>query len=338
MKSRSGYCLVVLIAMSLVLSACGGGQKPAAPQGAAAPTLTLRLGHTHPADLEASSIHIVAVKFQELLKPQGIDVKLFPGSQLGGDKDMQEQMKLGSLDMDICGTATVADKFPRIGVLDLPYIWKDYNQIHKVVDGPVGKQLADELVKATGLRILAYPDSFGFRDVASTKPVRSMADLKNLKLRTIGTPTYIGTFKALGAAPVAMGFGEVYTSIQTSVIDGWEHEPPTLLSSKTYEVAKNLTKTNHLYGVLMMIISETTWTKLTDQQRQAISKAAQDAVTYERGVAPAKADQAYKALAEKGMTIIEIDKAPLIAATKVFSEQWVKDTKVEDLYKSILSQ
>jgi TRAP-type transport system periplasmic protein len=335
-KSRFGYCLVAMIAISLLLSACGGGQQSATQSKA--PTLVLRLGHTHPADAEASSIHIVALKFQELLKPQGIDVKLFPGSQLGGDKDMQEQMKLGSLDMDICGTATVADKFARIAVLDLPYVWKDYNQIHKVVDGPVGKQLADELVKATGLRILAYPDSFGFRDVASTKPVKSLDDLKNLKLRTIGTPTYIGTFKALGAAPVAMGFGEVYTSIQTSVIDGWEHEGPTLYSTKTYEVAKNLTKTNHLYGVLMMIISEKTWEKMNDQQKQAVTKAAQDAVAYERGIAPTKADEAYKALQAKGMNIIEIDKAPLAEATKAFREQWVKENGVEDLYKAIISQ
>jgi tripartite ATP-independent transporter DctP family solute receptor len=338
MKSRFWYLLILVLGISLVLAGCGGTDKKPAEQ-AKAPTLTLRLGHTHAADAETSSIHITALKFAELLKAQGIEVKIFAASQLGGDKDMHEQMRLGSLDMDICGTATVADKYAKIGVLDLPYIWKDYDHVHKVVDGAAGKQLADGLLKETGLRVIAWPDSFGFRDVATaTKEVKTLEDIKNLKLRTIGTPTYIGTFKALGAAPVAMGFGEVYTSIQTKVIDGWEHEPPTLYASKTYEICKYLAKTDHLYGVLIMIISEKTWEKLTDQQKQIITKAAQDAVAYERGLVPAKVAQMDKMLTDKGMKINTIDKAPFVEATKAFREQWVKENGVEDIYKQIISQ
>lgn len=332
-------CLFILLfSLTAVLAGCGGDKKPAAPATTpqASPGVTLRLGYTHNAD-EFSSIHLVAVKFQQLLKDKGVDVKLFPASQLGGDRDMHEQMRLGSLDMNICGTATVADKFAKIAVLDLPYLWKDYNHVHKVIDGQVGKALAEDLRNAVGLRVLAFPDSFGFRNVATTKkPVKTLEDMKNLKLRTIGTPTYIGTFKALGAAPVAMGFGEVYTSMQTGVLDGWEHEPPTLYSSKTYEVAKFVAKTDHLYGVLMMLISEKTWAKLNDAQKAAVSKAAQEATEYGRKLAPEKITSMYKALADKGMTVTEVDKTAYAKATQSFKENWVKENKVDDLYKQIV--
>jgi len=247
--------LVTVVSILLSLAGCGGPtaknpnvasssqaapiESKAAGSNAAAPTLTLKLGHTHNPDNEFSCVHMVSVKFQELLKAQGIDVKIFHSSQLGGDKDMQEQMRLGSLDINVTGTATVSDKYPKIAVLDLPYIWKDFDHMHKVIDGPVGQKLADETYKATGIKILAYPDSYGYRNVATvSKPVKTLEDMKNLKIRVIGTPTYIGTFKAFGASPVAMGFGEVYTSLQTKVLDGWEHEAPTLYTSKTYEVCK----------------------------------------------------------------------------------------------------
>lgn len=288
--------------------------------GAAA--LEVKLAHSSQAAL-SSELHMAAWAFQHHLQDFGTDmtVTIFPNNQLGQEREVYEAMQLGSgADCAISGTAILGNFDARLGVVDLPYLWADYDHVHRVLDGAVGDQLAEGLREA-GFEVVAWLDSWGYRNVATKAPIASAADLAGLKIRTIPTDTYVQTVNAMGANATPMAFGEIYTAMETGVLDGLEHSAALVQANKFNEVAGNYTLTRHLFGPVAFVCSTAFMGRLDEDQKAQVMAAADFAADLERALAPAREQQALDALAAEGMTITEIDTAPLQDATRPVQDQ-----------------
>ena len=164
---------------------------------------------------------------------------------------MVQQLQEGLVDFMCSGTAIWGSVAPKLQVFDFPFLWRDWEHVHGVVDGPVGRAAADYMEAAVGVRPLAWGDSFGFRQVVTrSRDVSEPGQLAGLKIRTIQSPIYVKAVELMGASPTPMAFGEVYTSLQTGVIDGYEHDASTTLQQRFFEVARHMARTRHIAGVL----------------------------------------------------------------------------------------
>jgi tripartite ATP-independent transporter DctP family solute receptor len=204
-----------------------------------------------------------------------IDVKLFPNSQLGQTREVIEAMRLGSgASGTTGGPAEYASFVKRIGVLGLPFIWKSYDHAYDVLNGPVGQELNQDMEKA-GFKVLAWSVSWGYRNVVTAKKeVTKAADLKGLKIRTIPTKVFVSAINAMGANATPMNFGEIYTSLQSGVLDGFEHTAPTVISFKLNEVTCCIAMTKHLMDPTFLVMSLPEWRKFNATEQQMLQKGA----------------------------------------------------------------
>jgi tripartite ATP-independent transporter DctP family solute receptor len=274
--------------------------------------LVLRLSHSMATG--ASSLHIFASKFAELAEAAtggAVRVRLFPSGTLGQEREIVQQLQEGLVDFMASGSAIWGSVAPRLQLLDFPFLWRDWDHVHTIVDGPVGAEIADYLERAVRMRPLSWADSFGFRQIVTrSREVTEPADLAGLKIRTIQSAIYVKAIELMGASPTPMAFGEVYTSLQTGVIDGYEHDASTTLQQRFYEVARIMTRTRHIAGILGLWGSTLTLSRLPADLRATLGKAARDAALYQRGVGPREEAAAAAELVRQGMRIREFDNTP----------------------------
>jgi TRAP-type C4-dicarboxylate transport system substrate-binding protein len=192
-------------------------------------------------------------------------------------------------------------------VFDFPFLWRDWDHVHGVVDGSVGREAADYLEATVRMRPLAWGDSFGFRQVITrSRQVSEPGHLAGLKLRTIQSPIYVKAVELMGASPTPMAFGEVYTSLQTGVIDGFEHDASTTLQQRFHEVAGYMARTSHIAGVLGLFGSAVGLARLPADIRRTIEQAALDAARDQRALGGPEDAAATAQLAAQGMAIRDI--------------------------------
>src|SRR5580692_5868685 len=168
-----------------------------------------------------------------------IEVAFFHDNQLGQEIDVINSVKLGVIDMMVSGSSISANLVPFVGILDLGYLFASYPQQTKALDAGAAKPFEDALLKGANIHIIAWAYNFGARSVLSKKPVKTPEDLAGLKIRTLPNPIITECLRLMGAAATPLAFGEIYTALQAGVLDGLEHDPPTILASKFYETAKN---------------------------------------------------------------------------------------------------
>jgi tripartite ATP-independent transporter DctP family solute receptor len=322
------------------LATTARAQPNSAIRGQQGKTATLKLGSSQ-ATHEENAHGVFFDKFvSELIaKTNGEIGAIFYGdSQLGPEDKYTTQINFGTLDMMLTGSDW-APIVPELGVMTLGFLFSSMEQQGAVMDGSAGRQLNDVFKHKTKAEILGWGFNFGGRNVLSKKVVATPADLHGLKLRVLPSPTYVQTFRLLGAAPVPMSFGEIYTSLQTGVVDGLEHDPPTILQFKFYEVAKNLALTEHIFDPVTPIISNISLGRLTAPQQQAVREAAATAIHDQRGRATSAAAAALETLKQDGVQVHTIDRAALANEVKPlwtsFTDQY-PDTKpvVEAIVKS----
>ena len=293
----------------------------------------ITVSYSHQANFD-SEIHTAAWVFQKYAEEKlpGLVVKLYGNNQLGQEREVYEAMQLGTgPTCVISGTAILNNFSKRVSVLDLPFMWKSYEHAHHVLDGEVGQKLATEL-EQRGFKVVAWMDSWGYRNVVSAKkPVNSAADLKGLKIRTIPTKTYVAALNAMGANATPMAFGEVYQSLETGVLDGFEHGASVVVAQKYYEVAKHVALTRHLFGPLVMACAKRAWDGFSPQEKTAVSEAAILARDVQRALAPVREAEAFDILKKKGMTIKEIDTKPLVAASAKVQDELAAEAGATDL-------
>jgi tripartite ATP-independent transporter DctP family solute receptor len=297
----------------------------------------IKLSHSHQADF-ASEIHTAAWIFQKWIQDNSdtLEVKIYAANALGEERAVYEGIQLGSgASCVISGTAILNNFNQKIGVLDLPFLWKGYDHVHRVLDGKAGDILAKELDGA-GLQVLAWMDSWGYRNVVtSKKEVKKPEDLKGLKIRTIQTPIYVAALNAMGANATPMAFGEVYTAMQTGVLDGYEHGAAVTKAQKFYEVAKYTALTRHLFGPLVFVYSKKEWDKLTDKERGVIMEGALMARDVQRGLAPIREAEAFDFLKTKGMVIHAIDTTTFAKNAVAIQDKIAGERKATDLLQTI---
>ncbi|MGB3815177.1 MAG: TRAP transporter substrate-binding protein [Shinella sp.] len=291
-----------------------------------ASAVELKLAHSHQDSME-SEIHVASWLFQKYAQDFGTNfsVTIHPNNQLGQEREVYEAMQLGSgADCIISGTAILGNFEKKIGVLDLPFLWKDYDHVHRVLDGEVGTELATEL-REGGFEVIAWLDSWGYRNVATTsKAVNTAEDLHGLKIRTIPTDTYVKALNAMGANATPMAFGEIYTAMETGVLDGLEHNASIILANKFNEVAHNYALTRHLFGPLAFVCSSTFVSSLSEADRATLDKAARFARDAQRALAPLREGEALAALAAAGVNVTTVDTAPFQAAANGVQDELAK--------------
>ena len=296
----------------------------------------IRVSHTQQPTME-SEAHFPAWVFQQYINQHSdtLEVSLHPASSLGSEREVYEAMQLGGgATCVISGTAILTNFAKKISVVDTPFLWKDYDHIHRVFDGKVGKELAKEL-EGIGLYVAAWMDNWGYRNVLTKAVVKTLDDLKGKKIRTIQSPVYLEAINALGATAVPMAFGEIYAAMQTGVIDGLEHSAVYVLNSKFYEVGKYYTMTEHLYGPAVWACSSKFMDGLTPEERATFDVAVQLGLDVNRGMGPVIIDRAMQKLEDQGVQIVKVDTTELRAKGEPIQDKIAGSVGGEDLLQEI---
>lgn len=272
-------------------------------------SIVLRLSHSMSPG--PTALHVFGNTFRELAEKAtagAVTIRIFPSGTLGQEREVVQQVQEGLVDFMVSGTAIWGSVAPRLQVFDFPFLWRDWNHVHRIVDGPIGHESADYLERAVRMRPLAWGDSFGFRQVVTrSRDISEPRQLAGLKIRTIQSAIYVKAIQLMGASPTPMAFGEVYTSLQTGVIDGYEHDASTTVQQRFYEVAHHMTRTKHIAGVIGLFASARSLSRLSSDIRDALERAALDASSAQREVGPREDSAATAQLSSFGMSIRDID-------------------------------
>ena len=187
-----------------------------------------------------TALHEFGFRFRQHVEQSSggeVLIRIFPSNILGQEREVVQQLQEGLVDFMVSGAAIWGSVAPKLQVFDFPFLWRNADHIHRVVDGAVGREAADYVEGAVRMRPLSWGDSFGFRQVITrSRDITEPHQLAGLKIRTIQSPIYVKAVELMGASPTPMAFGEVYTSLQTGVIDGYEHDASTTLQQRFYDV------------------------------------------------------------------------------------------------------
>lgn len=251
--------------------------------------------------------------FKEVLEAEtgrAVEVQIFPNSQLGSEEESTQMVKLGLIAANASSTAGgLSTSVPEAELFNLPFIFRDLDHCYSVIDGPIGQNLARVIEEKLNCLVLGYWFS-GIRNVWNSKrPVLSPEDLKGIKLRVMSSPMLVKSFNALGAQATPLAFGELYSALQTGVVDGGETDHLDLLYEKFYEVTKYVSYTNHMFLVIALIFSKKVYDKLPPDVQSAVWEAGKASVFAEREAMSALTESALVELEELGLEFYEVDKS-----------------------------
>ncbi|WP_417843172.1 TRAP transporter substrate-binding protein [Thalassospira sp.] len=278
-------------------------------QAALAETV-LRLAENQP---ENNPVTIAMHRFAELAQEYSngeIQIQVYAGGQFGQETETIEQTQVGIIEMTRVNAVTLANVTPSVGVFALPYIFKDTNHKYAVLDGDIGKDVRNEMAKA-GLVGFDFMEA-GSRSFYTREglPLTGLEDLKGRKIRVQNSPIAIRMVELLGAIPTPMNYGEVFSSLQTGVMDGAENDFVSFLTSGHYEVAKNFLEDEHLSPPAIVVMNKETFDGLPTEQQDAISRAAHEAALYERKLMFEANAKAKQTVIDAGVTVLPVDNTP----------------------------
>ncbi|KRI01498.1 TRAP transporter substrate-binding protein [Curvibacter sp. PAE-UM] len=282
----------------------------------AAQAQTLKASDTHPAGYPT----VVAVEMMgkklEAATNGRIKVQMFPGAVLGQEKEVVEQTQLGAIQIARISLGVIGPVVPEVNVFNMPFVFRDIPHMRKVIDGAVGDELMAK-VSASPAKLVAlgWMDG-GSRSLYTKKPVRSPADLKGQKIRMMGNPLFVDTMNAMGGNGIAMGYGEVFSALQTGVIDGAENNPPSMFTSNHYSAgAKYYTQTNHLIIPEILVMSKVSFDKLSAADQALVKKLGREAQLDQRVLWDKSVEEHSAKLKAAGVEFINIDNKPFFEAT-----------------------
>ncbi|WP_275785899.1 TRAP transporter substrate-binding protein [Pararhizobium gei] len=296
--------------------------------------ITLRSADIHPDGYPT----VEAVKYMgELVSERTngrIKIEVMNNATLGSEKDTIEQTRFGVIDMNRVNAAPFNNLVPETTVLGLPFLFRSTEHMHKTVDGPIGDQVLAAF-EPHGLIGLAFYDS-GARSFYTTKKrIEKLADLKGMKIRVQQSDLWIAMMEAFGANPTPMPMGEVYSSLETGVVDGAENNWPSYESARHFEVAKNYTLTEHSLNPEILVISKIAWDKLTPEDQTVLRTAAKDSVGKMRELWTAREKASEEKVRAAGNIITKVDKDEFSAAMKPVYDRFVTDPKMKALLEQV---
>lgn len=313
-KMHRPMAILLTFIMTLILVSCTSQQAPTgAPEQAPgeAPadetpseTVVIKLGTTVN---EQDSFHVAAEKFAELVAERtnnAYKIEIYPNAALGDERTMLESMQMGTLDMGIITSGPFVNFTPEMGVLDMPFLFSSNEDVYKILDGEIGKELLTKLENAN-LKGLAYAER-GFRNLTnSVRPVEKAEDIKNLKIRVMENEIYISTFEALGVNTVPMAWTEALTALQQKTIQGQENPVNVIHAYKLWESQKYVTMTRHAYASAIITMSLDKFKSLPADVQKIFIDSAQEAAEYERKWVADNEERQMAELEQNGMEIVK---------------------------------
>jgi len=323
-----------------VQTAAIGAAAMSLPTFSHAATPVLRLSSTMTSD-ENSAHYLFYQRFAENLKQSlgdKVRIDFFANGQLGKEADVVQQVRLGSIDMMVTGSSIWATALPELALLDLGFLFGSYAHVAKAVDSGVGEIYNKLLQERTGCSVIGWGSHFSARSVYTKPPIKDLATLKNVKLRVLPTQAFIETFKLMGAIPTPIAFNEVYTAVQTGVVEGFEHDAASVLANKLDEVVRNSWQTNHLFSPCIAVIGKRGLAKIPADLQPAFMAAARDASIHQREAAKIKGAEAIAALTKGGMTFFPMSDAERENTRQLMREKlWVPFTQTNPVTAPVLA-
>jgi tripartite ATP-independent transporter DctP family solute receptor len=285
--------------------------------------------------LKASDVHaagyptVVAVeslgKKLEQATNGRVSVQMYPAMQLGGEKEAIEQAQIGAIAFARVSVGALGPVVDDLNVFNMPYVFRNTAHMQQVIDGPIGQELLDKVTNSgKGLIGLCWMDA-GARNFYDTKkPIKTVADLKGLKVRVIGNPIFVDMANAMGGNGVAMGYDQVFSALQTGVVDGAENNPPSYVFDNHYQVAKFYTLDEHLIVPEMLVFSKKAWDAMSKEDQALLMKFAKEAQQEERKLWEAYEKQAMDKAKAAGIQIIQVSDADKKAFQDAVKPVWDK--------------
>jgi tripartite ATP-independent transporter DctP family solute receptor len=314
MKSR-----IVLVAAALAAFALAGNPVMAQQQ------LVLKASDVHPTGYPTvAAVENMGKKLSAATKGR-ITVAMYPAMQLGGEKEAIEQAQVGAIAFARVSVGALGPVVDDLNVFNLPYVFRNTAHMQKVIDGPIGQDLLDKVTNSgKGLVGLCWMDA-GARNFYDTKkPIKTMADLKGQKIRVMGNPIFVDMANSMGGNGVAMGYDQVFTALQTGVVDGAENNPPSFVFDNHYQVAKYYTIDEHLIVPEMLAMSKKIWDSMSKEDQALVTKFAKEAQQEERKLWEAYEKQAMDKARAAGIQIIEVSAADKKAFQDAVKPVWDK--------------
>jgi tripartite ATP-independent transporter DctP family solute receptor len=294
-----------------------------APEASAQQKMVIKASDVHP--LGYPTVEAIVRMGAKLEKASNgrLTLQMYPQMQLGGEKEMIEQAQVGALQIARISVGALGPVIDELNVFNMPFIFRDEAHMRKVIDGPIGDELLQKISANPQTRLIAlgWMDA-GTRNVYSNKPVTKPADLKGMKVRMMGNPIFVETMNAMGGNGVAMGFNELYSAMQTGVVDGAENNEPTVLAQNHYQVAKVYSLTGHLIIPEMFVFSKVSWDKLGKDDQALLRKYSREAQFEQRKLWDEKTAKATEELKAKGVQFVPADKAAFFKATQPVRDKY----------------
>lgn len=288
---------------------------------AQARTINMRLGHG--AQL-AHPTHHASLRFAELIAERtngAVKIDVFGNTQLGQEREMVEGLQFGTVDITVVSTGPLTGFVPQIGVVDLPFLFNSSEHAYKVFDGEIGQGLLKQF-EPRGIVGLAFWEN-GWRHLTTgNRKVTTPDDLRGLKIRTMENRVHMDSFRAMGAAPVPMVWGEVYTGLQQGIIDGQENPITIVYTNALWEVQRYYALTGHFYGPHLVLMSKATFDRLSPEFQQIFRDTAIEVASFQRQLSAQEADRQVDLLREQGMDVYEVDRSLFQAATAHVASQY----------------
>lgn len=256
--------------------------------GTAFSAKVLKLAHLNPQEPFENPTAPIAAVFKTMVESRtnmGIKVELYPAGVLGKERESMEQVQQGVIQSYIASGTGIAQFYKVYDVTNLPFAFNSYAVAYEVYDGPFGEEMAEDIRKKTGFKVLGFGESGGFFQITNSKrPIKTPADMKGLKIRTMSIPLHMGIIESLGGAATPIAWAEVYTALQTGVVDGQMNPIPIINTAKFFEVQKYITLTNHLYAPYVWVMNDKWYQGLTQTEKEIVLDAAKTAVMAGRGL------------------------------------------------------
>jgi tripartite ATP-independent transporter DctP family solute receptor len=315
MLRRFAIPLEALAAAALAICISGGIAGDAAAQS----KVVLKATDVHPLGYPTVEAVVRMGKKLEAATGGRISIQMYPSMQLGGEKEMIEQAQVGALQLARISVGPMGPIVPELNVFNLPFMFRDNAHMEKVIDGPIGDEMLKKLSDhpTAGLIGLAWMNA-GSRHVYNSKhPIKTVEDLKGLKIRMMGNPVFVDTMNSLGGNGIAMGYDQLINSLQTGVVDGAENNYPSYASGQHYRYAKYYSLTGHLMIPEILVFSKKAWAGLPKEDQALIAKLAKEAQQEERSLWYEMEAKSLAQMKEAGTVINEVaDRKPFQVAVK----------------------
>lgn len=305
MKKLAITALSVFLGASVLLTGCGGSKQAEAPKEQ---NLTIKVATYYAAD------HPQNMALRDKLKPiieeksKGtLKVEVFENNKLGGEQQFYTGVRNGTIEMGVPGMIMQAD-VPKMGVPEWPFLLKDWKHAKAVLTGPIGKEMAEDLEKTHGVKVLAWSVN-GFRMFSTNREVAKMADFKGLRMRMPNTPVFVKMGQQLGATVSPMPLSEVFTAMEQKVVDGQDNPIGVVRSSGFYEVQTHILESRHCFTPNVLIVSKKFWDKLSDNQKKVVEEGAKAYADYQWELSEKSYESDKQFLMSKGMKFVTPDAA-----------------------------